>query len=49
MNESWNTVHRVELEPERYELFEDRGYQFDAGSPRILEDRWAAVSSSFIS
>jgi nicotinate dehydrogenase subunit B len=27
MSESWNTA--VELEPERYEFFEDRGYRFD--------------------
>jgi CO/xanthine dehydrogenase Mo-binding subunit len=27
MNESWNTV--VEVDPERYELFENRGYRFD--------------------
>ncbi len=29
MNETWNAAIELEVEPERYEFFEDRGYRFD--------------------
>ena len=39
----------IDSSPSAMSFFENRGLSIRPGSPRILEDRWAGASWSFIS